>query len=285
MRIRRATEKDLPALGLIFVAAARGMIERYQPEAVGAFPPEPERLFPTWRHLLQTGSWFVAEDPDPVGFSTAVVRDGVWFLSQLWVAPEHQGRGVGAVLLDEALAWGKGASAFTVVASPDPAAQALYLRRSMFPVWVQHELVGPGGGAMPAGLEPLTEEDLPWLDRLDREVRGIARPEDHRYFLSVASGLALRREGEPLGYVYAWGGGRVGPGAAAAAADVPVLIRAGLAAVGEGRDTGLFVPSANWAAMAELVRRGFRLRGGSTFMASRRFPDGSRYVSSGGALA
>jgi hypothetical protein len=45
------------------------------------------------------------------------------------------------------------------------------------------------------------------------------------------------------------------------------------------------VPSKNWRALAEVTRMGFRLISTSTFMASRRFPDAARYLSSGGALA
>lgn len=270
-------------MATIFGRAGIRMAERYQPESAPTFRAAPERLFPTWRHLLDTGAAFVAEDPAPIGFSAAVVREGVWFLSQLWVLPERQGEGVGSTLLDEALAWGRGASSFSVVASPDPAAQGLYLRRSMYPVWAQHELLGPGGGQLPPGVGPLTERDGPWLAELDRAARGVARPEDHRFFLRAATGLALRRDGGPAGYVYVWPGGRVGPGAAADARDVPLLVRAGLAS-GPGR-ASLIVPSANWAALAELARLGFRLTGTTTFMANRRFPDGGRYLSSGGALA
>ena len=79
----------------------------------------------------------MAEDPEPVGFSAAVVRDGVWFLSQLWVLPKRQGRGIGSRLLDETLTWGRGAKTFSVVASPHPAALLVSLRASMYPVWTQ----------------------------------------------------------------------------------------------------------------------------------------------------
>ena len=65
----------------------------------------------------------------PVGFSSAIIRDGVWFLSQLWVAVDRQGSGIGSALLDEALAWGHGSSIFSVVASPFPGAQTVYMRR------------------------------------------------------------------------------------------------------------------------------------------------------------
>lgn len=267
----------------IFGRAGRRMAERYQPQSTATFGAAPERLFPTWRHVLATGAGFLAVDPEPIGFSAAVIRDGVWFLSQLWVLPERQGEGVGSTLLDEALVWGRGAAAFSVVASPDPVAQALYLRRSMYPVWVQHELVGTAGGSMPPGMDPLAEGDACWVADLDRVARGVARPEDHRFFLEGARGLALRRDGGPAGYVYVWPGGRIGPGAAADARDVSLLVRAGLAAA--AGTASLMIPSTNWGALAEVARTGFRLTSSSTFMASRRFPDGARYFSSGGALA
>jgi GNAT superfamily N-acetyltransferase len=188
VRIRRAGEEDLPTLADIFGRAGRSMAERYQPLSADTFGGDPDRLFPTWRHLLGTGACFLAEDPEPAGFATAVIRDGVWFLSHLWVVPERQGRGIGSVLVDEALAWGRGSSAFSVVASPDPAAQVVYLRRSMYPVWAQYEFTGPGGGEPPPGFGPLEEADVSWVSDLDREARGMARPEDHRFFQEAARG-------------------------------------------------------------------------------------------------
>lgn len=278
-------ESDLPALADIAVAGLTFLIERYEPDRAGSVSLDPAGRLPLLQHVLGTGAVFVAEESAPVGFSSAVVRDGVWYLAQLWVLPEHHGRGVGAALIDAALEWGTGAGAFTVVSSQHPSAETLYMRRSMFPVWTQLELRGPRTNppSMPDGISDLSGEDQGWVDRLERETRGAARPEDHSFFRSEARGLALRRHGKPAGYVYVWPDGRVGPGAAAASTDIPLLVRAGFH-LGAER-TWCAVPSANWAALKELASFGFRTAGSSLFMASQPWPDGSRYLSSGGALA
>jgi GNAT superfamily N-acetyltransferase len=285
VRIRRADEGDLLPLAEVFVSAATYLTERYRPEQVGHMPLDPEGRLPFYRHLLATGALFVAEDPQPVGFSAAVLRDGVWFLSQLWVLPERHAGGIGSALLDEALAWGLGASAFTVVASPHPAAQVMYLRASMYPLWVQHELTGGDADPQPVpdGIEVLEEADQGWVDELDREVRGIARPQDHSFWRAQAAGLALRRGAEPTGYVYVWSDGKVGPGAVRDPADMPAVITA--ARHRAGGEATFAVPSTNWAALGDLVRAGLSPLGSNTFMASRPMPDGSRYLSSGGGLA
>lgn len=283
MRIRRAQEGDLPALAEVFAASAAHLTERYRPDTADQLPIDPQGRLPIYRHLLATGALFVAEDPHPVGFSAAVVRDGVWFLSQLWVLPDRQGAGIGSAVLDEALAWGRGASAFTVVASPHPAAQRLYLRASMYPMWAQLEVTADGTSppSMPRGFGPLEEADQGWVDQLDREVRGVVRPEDHAFWRREAVGLALRREGQPAGYVYVWPD-KAGPGAVQDPADLPLLVRA--ARAGSQGAVTFAVPSTNWTALRELVREGSAPVASNLFMSSRPLPDGSRYLSSGGGL-
>ncbi len=284
MRIRRAQESDLPALAEVFVRAAAYLVERYRPEQLGVLSLDPDERLPVYRHLHATGAVFVAEEDAPVGFSAAIVRGSVWLLSQLWVLPDRHASGIGSSLLDEALAWGRGASAFTVVASPHPAAQLMYLRASMFPLWMQHEMTGSDAPVpeVPDGIEPLREEDQGWVDALDREVRGAARPEDHAFWRREARGLRLRRGDAPAGYVYVWANGKVGPGAAWDARDIPRVLRG--ARHEAGGPVSFAVPSSNWAAMGELVRDGFAPFGTNMFMASRPIGDGSRYLSSGGAL-
>jgi GNAT superfamily N-acetyltransferase len=291
VRIRRADEQDLSVLTKIFAASAADLLARYRPETEELHTIDAQDRLPTYQHLHATGALFVAEDPEPVAFSAAVVRDGVWFLSQLWVLPEWQGRGVGSALLDETLAWGRTASAFSVIASPHPGAQTLYLRRSMFPLWMQIDMTGEfdDPGDMPEGVEALEDEDG-WLDQLDREVRGVARPLDHGFWRRSATGVALRRAGRAEGYVYAWPPGgwsatptsKIGPGAVRDPRDMPSLLGAARHLL-NGPIT-VAVPSTNWSALNELIRLGFRPSGSNTFMASRPLSDGSRYLSSGGSL-
>jgi GNAT superfamily N-acetyltransferase len=272
----------LPALAEIVTAGLTFLFERYEPDRADTLPREPRPPF--LRHVLDTGALFVAEESEPVGFAGAIVRDGVWHLAQLFVQPAHHGRGLGGSLIDAALEWGSGVRAFTVVASRHPSAETLYLRRSMFPVWVQLEARGMRAEPppMPEGFSEIGENDRGWIDGLDRDTRGAARPEDHALFREHATGLVLRRVGQPIGYLYVWPDGRIGPAAATDAADVATLVRAGCHVGGER--SWFNVPSTNWVALKELVSLGFRTAGSALFMASRSWPDGSRYLSSGGAL-
>lgn len=285
MQIRRATEADLGDAIDVFMAGAAYMVRRYAPEQAIAFPgDDPSRFEPLWRHLLSTGAMWIADDPEPAGVGAAYLRDDWWFLALLFVRPEAHGRGIGSRLLDEALAWGTGASAYTVVASSTPAAQALYLRRSMFPVWMQQQWEGTVARTEePPGITTLTPADDRWVAALDRDARGIARPEDHAFFAAHGEGLALRRGEDPLGYIYVSPSGRIGPSAAWDAADQPALLRAALSRV-QGK-IALHVPSTNWTMLQEVAKLGLHLTGANTFMSSRPMPTGSRYLPAGGALA
>jgi GNAT superfamily N-acetyltransferase len=285
LKIRPATEDDLADIGRIFERSSTWLTENYRPDQVGAPAPGLEARDPLCRHLLGTGAMFLAEDPEPAGFSAAIVRDGVWFLSLLWVLPERHGAGIGSGLLAETLAWGRDANAFTVVASPYPVAQLVYLRSSMYPLWLQLDMAGKGGAVEePRGLEELTAADQKWVDELDGEVRGTARPEDHGFWREAARGFALHREGAPVGYVYVWPDGKIGPGASWDPKAMPVVLEAARHAAGDRDRVMIAVPSSNWAALRELIRLGFAPVGSNTFMASRPLGDGSRYISSGGAL-
>jgi GNAT superfamily N-acetyltransferase len=284
MKIRPATTDDVDHIARIFDASAGWLNERYRPDSDRPFPPASQRNL-LYEHLLDTGGVFLAEDPEPVGFSAAIVRDGVWFLSLLWVLPDHHGAGAGTALLDETLAWGRSATAFSVVASPYPVAQLIYLRASMFPLWTQIDLAGPRAATTePDGMEAISDADRAWVDEIDREVRGTARPEDHAFWQRVARGVILRRDDRRIGYVYGWPDGKIGPGAVADPSDVPLLLQAGQA-IAEGDLATVSVPSSNWPALRELIRGGFRPIGSNTFMTSRPIGDASRYISSGGALS
>jgi GNAT superfamily N-acetyltransferase len=293
LHIRKADENDLPALAGVFAASAEDLLTRYRPDNTDLWPVNADASLPVYRHLHATGAVFVAVDPEPVGFAAAILRDGVWFLSQLWVLPDRQGSGIGSALLDEALIWGEGSSAFTVVSSPHPGAQTLYLRRSMYPLWMQVDLFGEAGdaGELPDGFGELSDDDQPWLDEIDREVRGVARPMDHAFWRESATGVGFRREGRPGGYVYVWPPGgwasqprsKIGPGGVLDPRDMPRLVSAALQL--SGGAVSVAIPSTNWSALNELVRADFRLSVTNTFMASQAMPDASRYLSSGGSLA
>jgi len=286
VQIRPATGDDLADIGRIFDESSAWLTEKYRPDQVGSPPVAVSNRAGLYRHLLRTGAMFVALDPGPVGFSAAIVRERVWFLSLLWVLPEHHGSGIGSALLQETLAWGRGSAVFSVIASPYPVAQLMYMRSSMYPLYTQVDLAGSLPRSEPvAGIEPLETSDGTWVEELDREVRGISRPEDHEFWRAEARGLAMRRDGSPVGYIYGWPDGKIGPGVARDPSDLPVLLTAAGRVLPEEDRVTVAVPSTNWSALRELIRMGFAPIGSNTFMASRPLGDPSRYISSGGALA
>jgi GNAT superfamily N-acetyltransferase len=85
-------------------------------------------------HLMETdpdGCWVAEEDGRVVGVGLGILRDGVWGLSFLAVAPDLQGRGIGRRLLDRTVAYGDGARGRLILSSTDPKAMRRYARAGL----------------------------------------------------------------------------------------------------------------------------------------------------------
>ena len=243
---RPGTAADLDACTAIWKTA----IDDYQGRL--AQPPMPADLGPLRRLLVHT----LATDPDRfwvaesaaggggaaasagaevVGFSSATVREGLWFLAMLFVRPDLQGDGVGAGLMDRAQA-GAALVAGVPVPGPDdplssgihtwgmctdaaqPISNALYARRGMLPrvpIWRLFGEVRRWAALpeLPATLEAVPFEAIVgdaggggdghrrlagFVDDVDRELIGAAHPADHAYLRREGrSGFLLRRRDDP----------------------------------------------------------------------------------------
>lgn len=96
------------------------------------------------------------------------------------------------------------------------------------------------------------------LDRIDREVLGFTRPQDHGWLQGDRTGFVARRAGRVVGYGYQ--GEASGPFAAVVEADLPALLAHGetLAAPTQS-EFGVDLPLTNRAAVTHLLTRGYRL--------------------------
>ncbi|HTN81100.1 MAG TPA: GNAT family N-acetyltransferase, partial [Acidimicrobiales bacterium] len=154
------------------------------------------------RHLRETGRMVMASiDGRPAGFGGIVVRSGVTRLADLFVDPDHQGRGVGKALVAELL---DGAMEMTTSASADPRALPLYVRAGMRPLWPYHFMVGdPSRVAAPRSVtvEPASRDELVDIDRL---ATGFDRATDHEYYVKgcLAEPLRVVSEGRAIGFAY-----------------------------------------------------------------------------------
>jgi GNAT superfamily N-acetyltransferase len=165
-------------------------------------------------HLLATdpGGNFVAIDDDGaiVGLSMALVRDGVWVLSQLAVLPEAQSRQIGRKLIDAALQYGNGVRGRLIASSQDPRAMRRYRRAGLdlLPcVCADGALIA---ASIPDDLQSRRARlpaDQELCDRVSRHVRGAAHGPDvgalldsHGDVLLVHDdgGWAVARDGAPM---------------------------------------------------------------------------------------
>src|SRR5690348_16629983 len=133
---RPAREEDLPAMRLVQGLAVRDLAAR-QGLDPAAMPLDDQPTAPM-RYLLRSApglSWVAVRDGRVGGFSQGFARGDLWFLSNLFVDPQHQHGGTGATLLQKCLQAGlrRGAQVRAVASSPELAAQALYARAGMIP--------------------------------------------------------------------------------------------------------------------------------------------------------
>ncbi len=234
-----------------------------------------------------------------VAFASATVRESLWFLAMLFVEPGLQAGGIGSALMDRAQAgrdvepggpavpgpddpldsgigtWGMGTD------SVQPISNGLYARRGMLPRVPVWRLFGEPRrwSAIPplrASLESIPFESPAFdgrdgarrlaetLDGLDREIVGVAHPQDHQYLRRDGRTGFLVRErgsGRPLGYGYGSSVGRIGPVAALDPSLHPAILGTIV------RETPVLGPAAIWVpgtaaeATRALLHAGLRFDG------------------------
>lgn len=232
--IRPATSADLPTVHRIWWETD-GPDRPLQP---GAEVP------PTYGQELATGTMLIAEeDGRPVAFSSSIVRGDICFLTELFVLPSVQSKGVGQTLLRQVLPPGK--AVYCTLASRDYRALALYTRAGMRPRWPNLWVVLQTSalGTLPTeGVTTVeTRADDSDLIAMDAEVSGRRRPEDLAYWVERDAGvpLWLVRGGERLGYAVVqtrspgspWNPAAltIGPSGARSVADARACLAAALA--------------------------------------------------------
>jgi len=249
-------------------------------------------LYLSLAHVAPGGVWVARDAGEPIGICFAHASEGEWFLSELFVEPSFRRQGIGLQLLrtmtrDAGDIWRAG-----ILESSAREGIALFLTRG---VSLQTPLL-ECAGAIPKedALAPLAAGDYRFgtmpidaelhggaLASLDRETRGVARDADHRFFAQHASGTLLLLNDEPVGYVYVWPDGRIGPMAAASAAYLTQFL--GFALVAMRRTYGaswckLLVPGNNLRVLRAAVRLGLQIEATRIFASDAPPNDLSRYV-------
>ena len=263
--IRPATDDD--------VAAIDSLLDGH--DAVSAAPPlRPGLRAAHIRQALRRGTVHVAEvEGAVVGFGSTVDTGRALHLADLFVDREFLGRGIGSRLLPELFGdrWPR-----TTFASDDPRAMPLYIRAGMTPLW-PNVYVTADERRLPEvaegfDYEPATVEQVA---AIEREWTGDDRSADHAMWgdRDGAQPFVVRRAGTVVAIVQARrrirGEGRWIDRLRVAPTEDP--LEASLAAMrfasAPGLEIGACIPGPS-PALGVLVRSGFRVVDGDTFMAS-----------------
>ncbi len=219
VKVRRTHREELPGIAVLRDSVASEMVAYSTRPSVLDLDMDVD---PNLEHLMNRdpdGFFTAVEGDETVGFAASFIRSHQCTLSEIWVLPQHRGKGAGEVLIKKALAYGErsGAREFMAMAPPEPTIQGLLLRYGFSPrcpVYqflisrtaaknLAHGLSGQLEGRN-ATADLLDRRGQADIDRIDGMTRNIAREMDHTYWLKGRSfNAALVRKGSRIaGYGY-----------------------------------------------------------------------------------
>lgn len=238
------------------------------------------------------GLWVADDNGEIVGFAWSWVCGELWFLAQLFVAPDRQSDGIGNQLISKTFAHAqmRGASTKALITFTfNNVSQGLYIRHGLFPrcpiymVSVPRDRLASRLAEPRLHLEPVTEATASFdeLALMDVNALGVSRQKHHRYLLedSTTSAFTICTGSERVGYVYL-SDGHIGP----LAVRRPDLVGAAFAAAlsvaarSDSPTVSAFVPGACEPALKAATDHGMRITLPMLLMSNRQFGDWARYL-------
>jgi GNAT superfamily N-acetyltransferase len=219
---RSAGERDLEQAQELVVRSINDLTERHGFGPIAVLRPTQFQSFSLKDD--PDGLW-VAEDAGAIlGFAFSWVCGDLWFLAELFVSPDHQGRGIGNELLKRTLdhAHKTGATNKALITFAfNTVSQGLYVRHGMFPrlpifnLSVARELLMDHLKSALLRYAPLEDKasHLHSVAHIDKQALGVSREKHHRHLIndSGLSGFIFYEEDECVGYAYISPDGHIGP--------------------------------------------------------------------------
>jgi GNAT superfamily N-acetyltransferase len=239
------------------------------------------------------GLWVAEQGDTIVGFGFSWMTEKFWFLSQLFVSPETQAKGIGRALLSKTLIQAEcnGATNRALITPAyNIASTGLYLNNGLYPREPLYRMAAPshavaqnladaGYDATPVAPWPEPDE---WTGRIDQALLGFRRDLHHKFLLGAAGARAVRieRAGGLAGYAYISAQGQVGPLAIAPDADAKAVVTTALRCALEcgPSQVSTIVPGRADVVMQTVLALGFRIEESYVLMASRPFGDWRNYL-------
>ncbi|WP_377271986.1 GNAT family N-acetyltransferase [Peterkaempfera sp. SMS 1(5)a] len=245
LRPVRDSEADARRVREVCEEAFGALAESRGEPARGTTPQRRAAAEARSRHLARhdpEGCWFAEEDGEAVGVALSARREDTWILAAFAVRPRAQGRGVGLLLLEQTLRYGRGCLRGMLCSSPDPRAARRY-RRAGFTLHPAMELHGPvdrsglrDPGEIPVHPGGPAQRHL--LESVDRLARGASHGVDHDFLALHTDEVLVADTLTGSGYVYRLGG-RVVLLAATSRRLAVRLLREALARVPDGQEAAV----------------------------------------------
>lgn len=287
---RKAQEADLPRAESLVAKSINEVLTRhgFKPFAAASAP-----LFQTFCLAEAPDGLWVAEDAgEIVGFAWSWACEELWFLAQLFVSPDRQGKGIGDTLIaktfDHAKRCGSKSRALITFAF-NPSSQGLYLRHGLFPRFPIYNFTGDAkrvekclqGGHL--DVVPLSgPSDLGIINEIDEASLGVSRIEHHRFLMNsgVTNGMLLRSGKRCVGYAYVNSSGHIGPLAVGTAADMTEALRTAIrvAIVADVSAVSAFLPASSPDSLQVAVESGMRITVPMLLMSDVSLGDWSKYL-------
>ena len=254
----------------------------------------PSTAFPKFCLEQDPSGLWVAQDRDTiVGFGFSWMSEKFWCLSQLFVSPETQAKGIGQALLSKTLMQAErngAANRALITFAYNIASTGLYLQNGLYPREPLYHMAAPAQAvaqnSADAGYDitPIAPwpESGEWTGRIDQELLGFRRDLHHQFLLGGVAARAARIEhaGRAAGYAYISARGHVGPLAIAPDADAKAVVTTALRCALEGGATqiSMLVPGRADVVMQTALALGFRIEVPYVLMAWRPFGNWCRYL-------
>jgi GNAT superfamily N-acetyltransferase len=267
--IRRGTPADIRACHDLLWTSATDLGRRHGTPLEGDADAWWQGIESVHRFLAEhAAEWWVAQSPDDAeltGYARSIERGGLFELTELFVRPGRQSKGVGRRLLERAFPVGRG-EVRSIIATTDVRATARYYAADTIARFPYYTLTG-------APRRDATSDDLAVraagtdssalaaISEIEREVLDYPRGADElRWLAETRPGHVFEREGRPVGFAFVARSG-AGPIAALDDADLPAILGhvESLAADARSDQLELEIPGVNVAAIRHLLGRGFHI--------------------------
>jgi GNAT superfamily N-acetyltransferase len=288
---RLAERGELQCLQELIVSSINDLTKRHGFGAMASVRPPAFQLF---SFDEDPRGFLIAENAgETLGSAFSWVCGDLWFLAELFIAPGHQGSGIGRELLRRALTHADQVGAkkrALITFAFNTVSQGLYMRNGLFPRLPLYMFGGehkPGRGQSTTRhlrVEHLTlsEAHISALSEIDMAALGTSRARHHKHLLCdlTIRGFLISEGGDAIGYAYVSAAGHVGPLAVKwpAAMKTVLELALDLACDGEVRHVSAFLPGDCEAAIGIATTRGMRIVLPMVLVSDREFGDWQCYL-------